>query len=98
MSKRVTDKVTWVGKIDWELKKFHGDELSTMEGSSYNSYLIRDKKTVLIDTVWGPYDTEFVNRLKEEIDLKEIDYIVMNHNESDHSGTLPALMREIPDI
>lgn len=97
MSKRVTDKVTWVGKIDWELKKFHGDELSTMEGSSYNSYLIRDKKTVLIDTVWGPYDTEFVNRLKEEIDLKKIDYIVMNHNESDHSGTLPALMREIPD-
>ncbi|MBF1187787.1 MAG: anaerobic nitric oxide reductase flavorubredoxin [[Eubacterium] sulci] len=97
MSKRVTDKVTWVGKIDWELKKFHGDELSTMEGSSYNSYLIRDKKTVLIDTVWGPYDTEFVNRLKEEIDIKEIDYIVMNHNESDHSGTLPALMREIPD-
>ena len=97
MSKRVTDKVTWVGKIDWELKKFHGDELSTMEGSSYNSYLIRDKKTVLIDTVWGPYDTEFVNRLKEEIDLKEIDYIVMNHNESDHSGTLPAVMREIPD-
>lgn len=97
MSKRVTDKVTWVGKIDWELKKFHGDELSTMEGSSYNSYLIRDKKTVLLDTVWGPYDTEFVNRLKEEIDLKEIDYIVMNHNESDHSGTLPALMREIPD-
>lgn len=97
MSKRVTDKVTWVGKIDWELKKFHGDELSTMEGSSYNSYLIRDKKTVLMDTVWGPYDTEFVNRLKEEIDLKEIDYIVMNHNESDHSGTLPALMREIPD-
>ena len=97
MSKRVTDKVTWVGKIDWELKKFHGDELSTMEGSSYNSHLIRDKKTVLIDTVWGPYDTEFVNRLKEEIDLKEIDYIVMNHNESDHSGTLPALMREIPD-
>ena len=97
MSKRVTDKVTWVGKIDWELKKFHGDELSTMEGSSYNSYLIRDKKTVLIDTVWCPYDTEFVNRLKEEIDLKEIDYIVMNHNESDHSGTLPALMREIPN-
>ena len=97
MSKRVTDKVTWAGKIDWELKKFHGDELSTMEGSSYNSYLIRDKKTVLIDTVWGPYDTEFVNRLKEEIDLKEIDYIVMNHNESDHSGTLPALMREIPN-
>lgn len=97
MGKKITDKVTWVGKIDWELKHFHGDELSTGKGSSYNSYLIRDKKTVLIDTVWGPYDTEFVAHLKEEIDLKDIDFIVMNHNESDHSGALPALMREIPD-
>ena len=97
MGKKITDKVTWVGKIDWELQHFHGDELSTDKGSSYNSYLIRDEKTVLIDTVWLPYDTEFVARLKEEIDLKSIDYIVMNHNEVDHSGALPELMREIPD-
>lgn len=97
MSKKITDKVTWVGKIDWELRRFHGDELSTEDGSSYNSYLIRDKKTVLMDTVWGPYDREFVEELKKEIDLKKIDYIVMNHNENDHSGSLPALMAEIPD-
>ncbi len=97
MGKKITDKVTWVGKIDWELQHFHGDELSTDRGSSYNSYLIRDEKTALIDTVWLPYDTEFVARLKEEIDLKSIDYIVMNHNEVDHSGALPELMREIPD-
>ena len=95
--KKITDMVSWVGKIDWELKHFHGDELSTHRGSSYNSYLIRDKKTVLIDTVWGPYDSEFVSRLKESVDLNDIDYIVMNHNENDHSGALPALMREIPD-
>jgi anaerobic nitric oxide reductase flavorubredoxin len=98
MAKKMTDKVTWVGKIDWELKHFHGDELSTGKGSSYNSYLIRDKKTVLIDTVWSPYDREFVSRLKEVVDLKDIDYIIMNHNESDHSGALPALMAEIPDV
>jgi len=98
MGKRITDKVTWVGKIDWELKTFHGDELSTFSGSSYNAYLIRDEKTVLIDTVWGPYDKEFVSRLKEEIDLQEIDYVVMQHNESDHSGALLELMREIPDV
>ena len=96
MGKRITDKVTWVGKVDWELKKFHGDEFSTHRGSSYNSYLIRDKKTVLIDTVWLPYDKEFVNKLKKEIDLREIDYIVANHGEVDHSGALSALMREIP--
>ena len=97
MAKKITEKVSWVGKIDWELKHFHGDELSTELGSSYNSYLIRDKKTALLDTVWGPYDKEFVSRLKEVIDLNDIDYIIMNHNENDHSGALPALMREIPN-
>lgn len=96
-SKKITDKVTWVGKVDWELKTFHGDELSTNKGSSYNSYLVRDEKVALIDTVWLPYDKEFVTKLKEVIDLSEIDYIIINHAEIDHSGALPELMREIPD-
>lgn len=96
-SKRLTEKVTWVGKVDWELEMFHGEELSTARGSSYNSYLIRDEKVVLIDTVWLPYDKEFVRNLKDEIDLKEIDYIIVQHAEIDHSGALPELMREIPD-
>ena len=96
MAKQITQKVSWVGKVDWELTHFHGDELSTHRGSSYNSYLVRDKKTALIDTVWQPYDREFVARLKQEIDLSKIDYIVMNHNEVDHSGALPELLREIP--
>ena len=97
MGKKLTDRVTWVGKVDWELKTFHGDELSTHRGSSYNSYLIRDKKNVLIDTSWLPYSREFVKNLKQEIDLNKIDYIVMCHNEIDHSGALVDLMREIPD-
>ena len=98
MAKKITDKVTWVGKIDWELVYFHGHELSTYKGSSYNSYLVQDKKTALIDTCWKPYDEEYVTNLKETIDLKKIDYVIMNHNEIDHSGALPALMREIPDV
>lgn len=97
MGHKITDKVTWVGKIDWELKKFHGNEYSTHKGTSYNSYLIRDEKTVLIDTVWKPFDEEFVESLKQEIDLKEIDYIIANHAEIDHSGGLLELMREIPE-
>lgn len=97
MGKRITDTVTWVGKVDWELKRFHGDEYSIRRGSSYNSYLINDEKTVLIDTVWQPYDKEFVKRLKKETDLKKIDYIIVNHAEIDHSGALPELMRQIPD-
>ncbi len=97
MSFKVTESVTWVGKIDWELRKFHGEELSTHRGSSYNSYLVRGQdKTALIDTVWDPFADEFVENLKKEIDLKEIDYIIANHGEIDHSGALTALLREIP--
>ncbi len=97
MGKMLTDRVTWVGKVDWELKKFHGDEYSTRKGSSYNSYLVRDGKNVLIDTVWQPFDKEFVSRLSEEIALNDIDFIVANHAEVDHSGALPELMRHIPN-
>jgi flavorubredoxin len=97
MAKQITQKVSWVGKVDWELTKFHGDEYSTHRGSSYNAYLIRDEKVALIDTVWRPYDREFVSRLKQDVDLQQIDFIIMQHNEVDHSGALPELMREIPD-
>jgi flavorubredoxin len=94
---KINNKVTWVGKIDWSLEKFHGEEYSTHKGSSYNSYLIRDEKTVLIDTVWKPFEKEYVDNLKKEIDLNKIDYIIANHSEIDHSGSLPALMKEIPN-
>ncbi len=97
MSFKVNDNVTWVGKIDWELRKFHGEELSTHRGTSYNSYLVRgSEKTALIDTVWEPFAGEFVENLKKIIDLNEIDYIVANHGEVDHSGALSELLREIP--
>lgn len=97
MSFKIKENITWVGKIDWELKKFHGEEYSTHRGSSYNSYLVKDEKTVLIDTVWTPFAKEFVANLKNEIDLNQIDYIIANHGEPDHSGALQELMREIPD-
>jgi len=89
--------VDWVGKIDWELRKFHGEEYSTHRGSSYNSYLLRDEKIALIDTVWMPFAKEFVDNLTKEIDLNKIDYIIANHAEMDHSGALPELMSRIPD-
>ena len=89
MSFKINESTTWVGKKDWEIRKFHGEEYSTHRGSSYNSYLVEDEKTALIDTVWTPFADEFVGRLAEEIDLENIDYIIANHAEPDHSGALP---------
>ena len=97
MKKLVKNNVSWVGKVDWELLKFHGDDYSTHKGSTYNSYLIEEEKTVLIDTVWIPFASEFVENLQKEIDLNKRDYIIINHGEVDHSGALPALMKLIPD-
>ncbi len=93
----IKKNVYWVGKVDWELRKFHGDEYSTHRGTTYNSYLIRDKKTALIDTVWRPYGTEFVENLDKHVSLKDIDCVVAQHAEIDHSGALAELMEHIPD-
>jgi flavorubredoxin len=97
MSSTINDRIHWVGKVDWELRSFHGEEYSTHRGSTYNSYLVRDEKIALIDTVWQPYDKEFIENLKQEVDLNQINYIIANHAEIDHSGALPALMKIIPD-
>ncbi|MBW4845937.1 MAG: MBL fold metallo-hydrolase [Lachnospiraceae bacterium] len=96
MKKLVKNNVYWVGIMDWELESFHGADYSINHGSSQNAYLIREEKTVLIDTVWKPHSSEFIDNLEKEIDLKEIDFIVANHGEVDHSGSLPALMEKIP--
>lgn len=99
MKKHVAANVSWIGYLDYELKQFHGSEYSLHHGSSQNAYLIEEGKTVLMDTVWMPHEFDFLANLKEVMhgDLHKIDYIVANHGEVDHSGSLPLLMQEIPD-
>jgi len=97
MSIRIKNNVFWVGKIDWELRKFHGDEYSTHRGSTYNSYLIKEDKTAIFDTVWAPFAEEYVCNLALEIELDKIDYVIAPHAETDHSGALSLLMSHIPD-
>ena len=94
----VKKNIYWVGIKDWDLRRFHGDELVTSHGSTYNSYLIRDSKTALVDTVWGPFKEEYTEALGKATDLSKIDYIICNHSESDHSGALPYLLSKIPGI
>ena len=86
--------VYWVGVVDWALRQFHGHELSTHRGSSYNSYLIVDEKIVLVDTVWGPFQDQLIKNIREVVDPGKIEIVVANHAEVDHSGGLVVVMRE----
>lgn len=97
MSIHVKNNITWVGQRDWEVRDFHGTEYKTLRGSSYNSYLIKEEKNVLIDTVDHKFSREFVTNLMQEIDLDKIDYIIINHAEEDHAGALTELMTRIPN-
>jgi flavorubredoxin len=85
--------VYWVGAIDWVIRDFHG--YSTNRGTTYNAYLIIDEKITLIDTVKKPYQSELMHRIRNIIDPEKIDYLVVNHVEMDHSGSLPAVVDEI---
>lgn len=93
---KIKDNVYWVGVKDWEIRRFHGEEYTTHRGSTYNSYLIRDKKTVLVDTVWTPFHEGFVEDLEKDIGLGNISAVVVNHTEQDHAGSLAYLMEKIP--
>ncbi|WP_319371620.1 hypothetical protein [uncultured Ilyobacter sp.] len=66
----VSDSVKWIGVVDQDMKKFHGEELSIPSGTTYNSYLIRDEKIALVDTVIHAFGEQWLELLKEEIDLK----------------------------
>lgn len=89
--------VYWVGVVDWALRHFHGHELSTHRGSSYNAYLIVDEKVVLVDTVWTPFQDQLIENIREIIDPAKIDIVVATHAEADHSGGLPAVIRHAPN-
>lgn len=97
MLSKLTEGIYWVGVVDWGLKHFHGHELSTHRGSSYNAYLIIDEKIALVDTVWGPFRDELMRNIRELIDPADIDIVVANHAETDHSGALPEVMRACPN-
>lgn len=96
--KLIKDDIYWTGIKDWDLRRFHGHELSTHRGSTYNAYLIKDEKNVLVDTVWDPYKEELAEGLENEVGLENIDFIVVNHDEPDHGGSLGHLLERRPDI
>ena len=88
----LAENVYWVGAVDWITRDFHGYSIN---GTTYNAYLIIDEKITLIDTVKKPYKSELMHRIHNIIDPKKIDYLVVNHVEMDHSGALPEMIEAI---
>ena len=92
MSKtELAEGVYWIGAIDWNIRNFHG--YSTHVGTTYNAYLVVDEKVALIDTVKAPFYRELKARVEQLVPFADIDYVVSNHVEMDHSGSLPMVMQ-----
>ena len=87
--------VYWVGAIDWDRRLF--DSLIPLpDGTSYNSYLIRGgDKIALIDTVDPTMEEMLINHLNQ-LGVRNLDYVVANHAEQDHSGTIPRVLEKYP--
>ncbi|MDD4860161.1 MAG: FprA family A-type flavoprotein [Dehalococcoidales bacterium] len=94
-ARQIKPGIYWVGAIDWDRRLF--DELIPLpDGTSYNSYLIQgSQKTALVDTSDPRTESIFLERL-DSLNIKNIDYIVTNHAEQDHSGALPAAVTKYP--
>lgn len=92
---KIRPDIYQVGVVDWAMRSFHG--YATSRGSSYNAYLILDDKITLIDAVKRPFASELLSRIASVIDPARIDYIVSNHAEPDHSGSIPFLIRHCPN-
>ena len=90
---QVTEDVWWVGAIDWNIRDFHG--YRTGRGSTYNAYLVLADKITLIDTVKAPFREEMMERIASVVDPGKIEYIVSNHSEMDHSGSLPQVIAAV---
>jgi len=82
--------VYWVGALDWNIRDFHG--YSTPKGTTYNAYLVIDKKITLFDTVKKPFKDELIESISRITDPGRIDYLVVNHVEMDHSGAVPDIV------
>ncbi|MGD9761746.1 MAG: FprA family A-type flavoprotein [Candidatus Izemoplasmatales bacterium] len=97
-SYKISDGVYFVGAIDYDLRVFD-IIMDTEFGSTYNSYLIvGSEKTALIDTAKEPFKKEFFERINEIVDIKNINYLIVNHAEPDHSGCVEYVLKQNPDI
>ncbi|MFO8165716.1 MAG: FprA family A-type flavoprotein [Thermodesulfobacteriota bacterium] len=89
----IASDIYWLGVIDWNIRDFHG--YTTYQGSTYNSFLVMDEKTALIDTVKKGFEDELIASISKLVDPAKIDYVISNHTEMDHTGGLERIMQRV---
>ena len=95
ITRKVTDDITWVGCNDRRLALFE-NLFPIPRGVSYNSYLIQDEKTVLMDTVDSSASQQFLENVSYALKGRDLDYLIVQHMEPDHCGTIVEVMRTYP--
>ena len=93
----ITDSIYYVGVNDRNKSLFEG-LWPLPNGVSYNSYIIKDEKVALIDTVEVDFFSQFIENIHEAIGDRDIDYLVINHMEPDHSGSIALIKKYYPEI
>ncbi|MDD6795801.1 MAG: FprA family A-type flavoprotein [Clostridiaceae bacterium] len=95
-AEKLKDDIYWIGVKDPKLRIFD-IIMETKRGTTYNSYVINDEKVAVIDICKNGFYNEFKNNLKEVIGDKKVDYIIVQHTELDHSGSIKMLLDEYPE-
>ena len=94
---RIKDDIFWIGGDDRTADLFEGS-FPIPEGVSYNSYLIRDEKTCLLDTCDASIVSKFWRNLRDALDGRGLDYFVINHMEPDHGAAITQILEAYPDV
>ena len=95
--KKISNDLTWVGANDRRLAMFEG-VYSVPDGVSYNSYLLTDEKTVLFDTVDKAVRERFLENIDEALKGRDLDYLIVQHMEPDHSATIQDIIKLYPNV
>ncbi len=97
VNNKISDSIFYIGVNDRDIDLFEG-QYNVPQGISYNSYIIKDEKIALMDTVDSRKSSEWLNNLKETLNGAAVDYLVISHVEPDHSGNIKTITEEFPDI
>ena len=94
---KISDRISYIGVNDRRTALFENN-WPIPYGVSYNSYIIKDKKNVLIDSVEFGSDGEFLKKIETVLGGEKLDYLVVNHMEPDHSGMISSVIAKYPEV